>query len=148
LDHVNGRASASLFGCSSPILLNIRFPPVADFREFIDGADMSIPSFFNHAVEGWGRRYPRSKYVMGLGLSLCGLVAISFEQTSTFFWLAIASAIAWLGFYLSAFIVDLRTSGKNGDLDYDRRGKYKLSKEYHDSESATSAKAERRKSKR
>jgi hypothetical protein len=86
--------------------------------------------------------------VLGLGLSLCGLVAISFEQISTFFWLAIASAIAWLGFYPSAFIVDPRTSNQNGDLVDGGRGMYKLSKEYHEMESATSAKAERRKSKR
>ena len=109
---------------------------------------MTIGTFFNHAVEGFGPRYPRSKYEMGLGLSVSGLVAISFEQVATIFWLGIASAVAWFGFYLWAFIVALKILGRKGDLDYDRRGKYKLSKEYHDTESASSAKAEKAKSKR
>jgi hypothetical protein len=30
----------------------IRFPPLGDLRELIDLANMSIPSFFNHTVEG------------------------------------------------------------------------------------------------
>lgn len=108
---------------------------------------MSIAKFFNHAVEGYRDRYPRSKYEMGLGLSVGGVVAVVFQH-SPVVWVGIGWAIAWSAFYLWALITATRLAGRKGDLDYDRRGKYKLSKEYWDTESATSAKAKTAKRKR
>jgi len=109
---------------------------------------MSIAKFFNHAVSGYRRDYPRSKYEMGLGLSIGCLVAVVFRQTPALFWLGTAWAIAWSGFYHWALIVAIRKEGRKGDLDYDRSGKYRLSKEYWDTESATSTKAKKAKVKR
>jgi hypothetical protein len=82
---------------------------------------------------------------MGLGLSIGCLVAVVFRHTPALFWLGTAWAIAWSAFYLWAFIVAIRIDARKGDLDYDRRGKYKLSKEYWDTESATASKAKRKK---
>ena len=109
---------------------------------------MSISNFFNHAVAGYRRDYPRSKFEMGLGLSIGLLFALGFKQSPALSLLGVASAIAWSAFYLWALIVAIRLDARKGDLDYDRRGKYKLSKEYWDTESATSTKAKKAKVKR
>lgn len=109
---------------------------------------MSMAKFLNRAVAGYRRDFPRSNYEMGLGLSAGGLVALGFKQTPTLFWLGIAWGTAWSALYLWAFIVAMKMDSRKGDLDYDQSGKYKLSKEYWDTESATSTKAKRAKSKR
>src|SRR4029453_9177049 len=101
---------------------------------------MIFAKFFNHAVMGFRRQYPRSKYEGGFGLSLGCLVAVVFKESPALFWLGTVSAIAWFGFYLLALVFAVRLDARQGDLDYDRRGKYKLSKEYWDTESATSTK--------
>jgi hypothetical protein len=109
---------------------------------------MGIATFFDHAVTGYRRKYPRSKYEMGVGGSIGVLIAIVFKQNPILFWLGTAVAIAWSGFYFCAMFVAIRLEARKGDLDYDRRGKYRLSKEYWDTESASSARAKKAKSKR
>jgi len=106
---------------------------------------VSIVKFFDHAVTGYGPSYPRSKYEMGLGLSIGGLVAVIFRQNAALFWLGTAWAIAWAGLYLWAFVAATRMAARKGDLEYDRRGKFSLSREYWNTESATSAKARKKK---
>jgi len=109
---------------------------------------MTFAKFLNHAVAGFRRDYPRSKNEGAFGLSIGCLVAVVFKDSPVLFWLGTVSAIAWFGFYLWALIVALRLDARQGDLDYDRRGKYKLSKEYWDTESATSTRANKAKTKR
>ena len=109
---------------------------------------MSIAKFFDRAVTGWREDYPRSRSEAGIGLSLGLLVSIVFSHIPILFWLGLACGALWTGFYLWAFVVAVRMFAREGDVNYDRRGKYKLSKEYWDTESATSAKAKKSKSKR
>jgi hypothetical protein len=71
------------------------------------------------------------------------LVAPYFDSTAL--WVS-----AWAWFLLwSAFVrwrwwLHMRCVSKRADRAYDRQGKYRLSRDYYDSESATSAKARKK----
>ena len=106
---------------------------------------MIVTKFFDHAVKGYRGGYPRSKYEMGIGLSTGALIAVLFREIPALFWFGTAWAIGWAGFYLWALIVAIRINSRRGDLDYDRKGKFSLSKEYWSTESATTAKARKKK---
>ena len=106
---------------------------------------MIVGKFLDHAVVGYRGKYPRSKNEAALGTSIGALIAVLYRENSTLFWLGTASAVAWAGFYLWAMVVAIRQESRKGDLEFDRRGKFRLAKEYWTTGSATSAKARRKK---
>ena len=106
---------------------------------------MILRKLFAHAVAGFRNKYPRSKYEFGGLISVGLLVALLFENTIVIRYFGIAWTIIWGGLYLGALSVALKKEGRKGDLDYDRKGKFELSREYRTTESATSAKARKKK---
>jgi hypothetical protein len=102
-----------------------------------------LRKWLDRAVIGWtvlgGGRYPRSKYEMGFGFSVGLLVAAVFAESRALFWAGISSSTVWLAAYLWAFWLSFRAEAHEGDLNYDKRGKYRLAKEYWNTESFTAA---------
>ena len=75
--------------------------------------------------------------VLGLGAGL--LVAIFAQDNSLMMFGGLIFAALTAALYFWAFVRALQLDGAKADRIYDKRGKYKLSKEYSDSESATAA---------
>ena len=54
-------------------------------------------------------------------------------------WLGIFLLVGWTTFVFWRWYLHVKNVSRDSDRHYDRTGKYRLSKEYHDSESATAA---------
>jgi len=72
------------------------------------------------------------------------LVILMIGKTPVLDWAGWAWFGAWTIFVFWRWWIYIKMESRKSDLQYDRKGKFRLSREYHDTESATAAKERKR----